>query len=324
MGIYHKDGTQNYTQDDVEAISHVLTGWSIDRTAAEPNVIPSLYNKTFHDSTFQKVYDGVNRQYNLAAANVAMDKDIIDHMFEKRADQIAWFMCKKLYQFFVYHEPTTQAELDVIDQLATTFKANWSIKEVLSQLLKSEHFFDPVNIGAQIKSPYEHVIGMIRQFDLRLDRLQAGTLYYYTYNQSQLLLDPPNVKGWPGYHSWMSTTTLPLRGVMGTLLSVSPTGMPAYGADGYGNNHSPIILSDAQILSWGKQFSNFNGNFDDLLDEMAMYLCPQLIGANAHAYVKSNLPPNTYEWQGLSDSEKIIGLRLLASNIMKLAEYQLA
>src|ERR1043165_1710666 len=165
MGIYHKDGSQNYTQDDIEAISHIMTGWRVDIHASEPNVLPYEYRKDFHDSTFQKVYDGVNRQYNLTAANVAMDKDIIDHMFEQRADQIAWFICKKLYQFFVYHEPKAQAEMDVIDAMATTFKANWSLKEVLSQLLKSEHFFDPINIGAQIKSPYEHVIGMIRQFD---------------------------------------------------------------------------------------------------------------------------------------------------------------
>ena len=26
-----------------------------------------------------------------------------------------------------------------------------------------------------------------------------------------MLLSPPNVAGWPGYHSWLDTTTLPLR-----------------------------------------------------------------------------------------------------------------
>lgn len=326
MGIYHKDGTLNYTQDDVEAIAHVLTGWTVNRSADEPNVLPADYNKNFHDSSFQKVYDGVNRQYNLAAANVAMDKDIIDHMFEKRADQISWYICTKLYQFFIYHDPKTQAENDVIQQLADTFKVNWSIKEVLSQLLKSEHFFDPANIGSQIKSPYDHLVGMIRQFDLSIDRLQAGSLFYYTYNQGQQLLDPPNVKGWPGHHSWMSTTTLPLRGVLATLLIVSPTGLPAFGGDGYNasQSNSPVTLSDAQILSWGKQFANYKGDFDDLLAEMAAYLCPQPIGVNAQAYIKSKLPPNTYEWQSLTDTEKITGLRLLANNIMKLAEYQLA
>ncbi|HET9137293.1 MAG TPA: DUF1800 family protein, partial [Candidatus Kapabacteria bacterium] len=178
---------------------------------------------------------------------------------------------------------------------------------------------------AQIKSPYEHIIGMIRQFDLTIDRLQAGTIFYYTANQSQQLLDPPNVKGWPGYHAWMSTTTLPLRGVLSTAIAVAGS-LPAIGGDGYNSNisNSPIQLTGDQVTAWGKQFANYNGDFDDLLTEMATYLCPQPIGDNAHAYVKSKLPPNTYEWQSLTDKEKITGLRLLANTIMKLAEYQLA
>ncbi|HYM19931.1 MAG TPA: DUF1800 domain-containing protein [Candidatus Kapabacteria bacterium] len=323
MGVYDKNGNFNYTQDDVEAVAHSLTGWTVDTTAQEPGVLPAKYNIARHDSSFQKIYDGVPRQYNLTAANVSMDKDVIDQMFEQRGDQIAWNICSKLYQFFVYHQITTDAEKAIVQQLADTFKNNnWSIKAVLSQLLKSQHFFDSVNIGASIKSPYDHILPMVRQFDLTLDELSGSLLYYYTYSLGQNLFDPPNVKGWPGYHTWISTATLPTRNAISTLLAISKS-IPALGTDGHGNNFPAITLDDTTLLSWAKQFSNYSTDFDSMLAEMATFLCAQPLGPMALAYVKSQLPPNTYEWGTLTDQEKITAIRSMANNIMLLAEYQL-
>ncbi len=323
MGVQDKNGNPNYTQDDVEAIAHSLTGWTIDRTASAPNVLPAKYNTALHDSRFQKIYDGVKRQYNLEASGASMDKDLIEHIFEQRGDQIAWFICSKLYQYFVYHEITTDAEKAVVQDLADTFKANWSVKEVLAKLLKSEHFFDSANIGAAIKSPYEHILGMIRHFDLPLDRLQSGTIYYYTAAQSQVLLDPPNVKGWPGYHTWISTTNLPARNFMATLLLVLGS-LPAVGADGYGNSHTAITLTPDQVFAWAKQFASFDIGFDEVLAELSTFLCAQPLGPQALLYVKQQLPPNTYEWNTLTDQAKKGALVQMVKNILSLAEYQLA
>ena len=207
--------------------------------------------------------------------------------------------------------------------MAATFKANnWEIKPVLAELLKSEHFFDAANIGAQLKSPYDHVVGMSRAVGITLDELSSGTLYHYTAAQAQVLLNPPNVKGWPGYHSWISTTTLPYRNIMATQLVVGKS-FPAYDVDGHGFSHTAVTLSDAQVLAWGKQFTNYPGAFDAMLAEMASFLCAQVPGPKALAYVKSKLPPNTYEWNTLDDSSKIGPLRLMAKEIMLLVEYQL-
>ena len=212
MGVVDKDGKPNYTQADVEGVAHALTGWTVDATAPAPDVLPSKYDKTRHDSSFQKIYDGANRQYNLTASGAAMDKDLVDHMFDQRGDQIAWYICSKLYQYFVYHDITGKAERDIIDAMALTFKAsNWEMKPVLAELLKSAHFFDEANIGAGIKSPYEHLLVMLRTFDIQIDEDAATSMYYLAIAGSQQLLEPPNVKGWPGYHNWISTTTLPYR-----------------------------------------------------------------------------------------------------------------
>ncbi len=323
LGPVDKDGNPNYTEADIRAVSHSLTGWIVDARALAPNVLPAIYVTSRHDSSFQKIFDDTKRQYNLASSGATLDKDIIDHIFDSRGDQLAWFICAKLYQYLVYHDINGASERAIIGAMATTFKSNnWEIKPVLAELLKSEHFFDAANIGAQLKSPYDHIVSMSRSVEITLSELSCGSLYYYTAAQAQILLNPPNVKGWPGYHSWISTTTLPYRNIMATQLVVSKS-LPAYGSDGYGNSHTAVTLSDAEVLAWGKQFTNYKGAFDSMLAEMASFLCAQVPGPKALAYVKSKLPANTYEWNTLDDSSKIGPLRLMAKEIMLLAEYQL-
>jgi len=54
--------------------------------------------------------------------------DIIDIIFERRADQVARFICAKLYRLLVSLTPNEE----VIDEMATIFKENnWEIAPVL-------------------------------------------------------------------------------------------------------------------------------------------------------------------------------------------------
>src|SRR5437868_6912716 len=122
--------------------------------------------------------------------------------------------------------------------------SNWELKPVLSALFKSAHFYDEANIGAGIKSPYDYLVGLVRSFDIPIPEadpagkgeLTMGTLYVYALSGSQELLNPPNVKGWPGYHNWLSVTTLPNRNVFSYALAFNGQ-IPVLGAttDGYGN-----------------------------------------------------------------------------------------
>ncbi|MBS1903692.1 MAG: DUF1800 domain-containing protein [Bacteroidetes bacterium] len=335
--VWAKDGvTPNYTQDDVKAIAHILTGWDVDTQAPAPNILPTRYTISNHDSSFQHIYDdpttGQHVYYNLDAVakyapTVTYDRELIDTMFAQRGERIAWFMCKKLYQYFVYHEPNMEdaATQAVIQGMVDTFMVKWSIKDVLSQLFKSEHFFDAVNIGAMPKSPVEHIVGMIRQFDLPVDELSAGYLYAYTYAQGQYILDPPNVKGWPGYHNWISTTTLPIRNVLAAALTVSQNhSIPTAGTDGNGRPYTATTLDDTKFLTWAKKFSNYGTDFDSMLAELSTFLCAQPLGPLALQYIKNQMPPNTYEWGTLDDTGKLSALRQMTNKIMLLAEYHLA
>jgi hypothetical protein len=331
MGVYYKNNVNspNYTQDDIEAVAHVLTGWTVDYQAPAPNVLPAKYDVNLHDSSLQKIYDGVKRSYTLSASGVDA-KDLIDHIFEQRGDQIAWYICSKLYQNFVYHDISGSSELAVIDAMAALFKqSNWELKPVISALLKSEHFFDDANIGAQIKSPIDHLIGLARTFDIQIDELSGGSIFYYALGGSQVLLDPPNVKGWPGYHNWISTTTLPYRNLISGSLLISKTldffSKGGY-TDGYKNALKSIDLPADNILlaNWAKQFTNYSGTFDDILAEVATYLCAHTPTDNALLYIRGLFPPQAYEWSFLDDATKLRALLTMAAAITQLADYQLS
>jgi hypothetical protein len=324
LGVTDKAGNPNYTEADIQEIAKALTGWTIDYPASAPNVMPAKYDITRHDSRLKSPFGATKKNYGLASSGVVQD-DVIDLLFDQKGDALAWYICSKLYQNFVYHDVTGGVEQGIITQMAQTFKnSNWELKPVLAQLLKSEHFFDEANIGASIKGPIDYMTMMMRSLDQPINALQAGTLYYYGVAGGQSLLDPPNVKGWPGYRSWISTTTLPGRNnyFAGPLINSSITGS---GGDGYGNLYTGFNITDAMLTTWAKQFSNYGGKFADFLNEIAKFLCATIPSQKAlNERVIGKLPTNYYEWPTLSDSDKIPSLRTIVGQIMLLGEYQLS
>jgi len=63
-------------------------------------------------------------------------------------------------------------ETNVIVPLATIFRnSGYNIKTVMDTLLKSEHFYDALNMGCVIKPPTDHLVGIARTFNLQLPTL---------------------------------------------------------------------------------------------------------------------------------------------------------
>jgi uncharacterized protein (DUF1800 family) len=211
-----------YTQADVEAAARVLTGWRITSSTntsffqsaqhdQNPKQFSSYYNNTVINDTTN---GGANEVTELIAMLLA-------------TNECAEYVCRRLYRFFVYYEIDSTVESLVIGPLATAFRnSNYDIKTVLSLLFKSEHFFDPLNMGCFIKSPVEHIVGTMRLWnavfpnatDLATQYYMWNYCVYYGNSASQLLLDPPNVAGWPAYYQapeyhelWINSDSLPVR-----------------------------------------------------------------------------------------------------------------
>lgn len=230
-----------YTETDVKTAAKLLTGWNVrqatfkldpnDATEVPKNRWESYFTLANHDitdKTFSAYYNNTVIKGTSTAA--APDTEIITFVNMLLAtDESSKYIVRRLYRFFVYYVIDATIETEVIAPLAAIFRQNYDIKPVLSALFNSQHFFDMANRDALIKSPIDHLVGMVREFNTvfptSTDYVQQyGSWYQLVANgngadqQGQALANPPNVAGWPAYYQeptfhefWINTDTLPKR-----------------------------------------------------------------------------------------------------------------
>lgn len=217
------NGMPYYSESDVQAAAHVLTGYRINGTT-----ITSYFDSTRHD-TANKQFSAFYNNTIIAGQsgpNGALELDDLLNMIFA-TNEVALFICRKLYRFFVYYEIDAAAEMNVIVPLATIFRTNnYDIVPVLTTLFSSEHFYDVLNRGCIIKAPVDLTIAFCRDYGVVFPDASnlAGqyNLWFKLYQQfsvmTQNIGDPPNVAGWPAYYQepdyhelWINSSTLPNR-----------------------------------------------------------------------------------------------------------------
>ena len=128
-----------------------------------------------------------------------------DLLFDHRTDEMATFICTKIYKHFVSHE----IDEGIIASLAETLKDNdFELEMVFRQLFKSEHFFDEAIIGVQVKSPVDHFLGILKESNFTYDDQTIYNFAVYAFLVGQFIFSPPDVAGWPGDRSWISSENL--------------------------------------------------------------------------------------------------------------------
>jgi hypothetical protein len=205
----------------VRAAARLLTGWRVDYTNFTSTFVPAQHDTT--DKQFSAFYGNtlITGRTGATAGEAELD-DFLTMLFN--TNELALFICRKLYRFFVYHDISPTIEQTIIQPLAQLFRANnYDIKPVLLTLFKSEHFYDMAHRGAMIKSPADHQIGLFRTLNTPLPpatqlyaRYKAGLMFFYIMEAQLLSLgSPPNVAGWPAYYQtpaftryWINHTTI--------------------------------------------------------------------------------------------------------------------
>jgi len=255
----------NYTEDDIKAATRVLTGWELDETYSylDPDTglpVGKMRSHLAGDGTTELAteHDPENKIFTdkfggavissaqvvegfttVAAAYGELDA-LIEMIFLQQ--ETARFIARKLYRFFVYHFITEEAETDIIEPLAQILVDNdYSTTELLTVLLKSEHFYDADdavteddNVGALIKSPVDVFTGLFRAFEIEFPERDTDTSTFYedmAYVVSKLVdqglnfYEPFEVAGYPAYHqipgynrNWITTYALAHRYQVGGIL----------------------------------------------------------------------------------------------------------
>ncbi|MEN9976597.1 MAG: hypothetical protein RIR36_757, partial [Bacteroidota bacterium] len=328
-----------YTEADVKAAAKVLTGWRNNATT-----LSSYFTASRHDATsktFSSFYNNtVITGRNTATGGEQELDDLLNMIFANQ--EVAKYMCRRLYRWFVYYDIDDTVEQNIITPLANVFRSNnYEILPVLDMLLKSEHFFDVLSRGCVIKSPAELVIGFCRESEIvfQPDTDYVTNYGFYNYmvswlsNMQQNIGDPPDVSGWKAYYQepqfneiWINSDTLPKRNQFTDTMLVS----------GYTFSSKKIQLDP---LAYAKTFSN-PGDPNVFIAELTERLLGLDISAASKAQLKKDILLNgqsldiywTQAWDlyistptnAANTTSVRTKIRDLIKYLMNLAEYQLA
>ena len=327
-----------YTEADVKAAARVLTGWRNNATTLSSYFTASRHDAT--NKTFSSFYNNtVITGRNSAAAGEQELDDLLNMIFATQ--EVAKYMCRRLYRWFVYYDIDDTVEQNIITPLASLFRSsNYEILPVLDKLLKSEHFFDVLSRGCVIKSPAEIVIGFCRESEIVF---QPDTDYFTNYgfynyivswmnNMQQSIGDPPDVSGWKAYYQepqfneiWINSDTLPKRNQFTDTMVVS----------GYTFNSKKIQFDP---LAYARTFSN-PSDPNAFISELTERLLGLDISAASKAQLKKDILLNgqsldiywTQAWDlyistptNAANTTSVRNkIRDLVKYLMNLAEYQL-
>jgi uncharacterized protein (DUF1800 family) len=183
-------GIGNYSEEDIRESARAFTGYRIDRSTQQFQFLPRQHDdgpKTFMGKTGPLNGD-----------------DIIDVLAAQPA--CAAFIAKKLCRFFMEDDPAPK----FVEAVAGRIRAhNFEIQPVLRDLFMAAEFYSPRVMRSQIKSPVQYLVQSAKLLGTQLPAPNAALNAMR--QMGQVLFAPPNVKGWDGGKSWVSTSTLLFR-----------------------------------------------------------------------------------------------------------------
>lgn len=323
----------NYTEQDVQSAARVLSGWRNNRTT-----ISSYFTLSRHDTN--------PKQFSSAYGNQIIDNPIPEEEYKTLVDMIfdqaetARFLARKLYRYFVYYVIDAATEISMIEPMAVIIRNNnYNLKPVLSALFQSQHFYDMLSIGCDIKSPVSYTIGFLRQFQVTMTSTPLlakyetfGAIHELMSRMQQDLFDPPSVAGWAAYYQepvyyqfWINSETMARRAEFSDVM-VSDQGITIAGQN---------IKVD--LLAFVSQVSD-PSDPTILVDEVTQLLYPIPITQAQKDFLKNILIPGlpdfewTIEWQAYASDPTnvakkdavLIKLRSFMKYACATAEYHLS
>jgi hypothetical protein len=200
-------GEGHYSERDVTEAARALTGWTLDRAREK-----FVYRPQIHDAG-PKTFLGRTGNWS--------GEDVIEQIIAQ--PQSARFITGKLWNYFAGQPPSEELNTG----LAAVFRASGGhFKPLLRTMFRSEEFYQASVLRNQVKSPVQWLVGSVRALECPLPTplISCGMIRQL----GQDLFAPPNVKGWDGGTSWITTNTLLARYndaeslVQGTLPPMGP------------------------------------------------------------------------------------------------------
>jgi uncharacterized protein (DUF1800 family) len=179
-------GIGHYTEKDVKEAARALTGWTVrDDAFAE--------NSAAHDDGDKTI---------LGKKGTWKGDDLVRLALEHPATsrRLAW----RLAGHFLGEKALKEADLDGL--AAGLRQRNLDVGWAVETVLRSRLFF--AFAGDRVVGPVEYVVGTARALELFEPPSSTLVLAEWMGRLGQDLFYPPNVGGWPGGRSWLTTRSL--------------------------------------------------------------------------------------------------------------------
>ena len=282
----------NYTEDDVVQIARALTGWR-HFDIGDLTQVQSDFNPNRHDTGDKQLSHRFN---DVIISNTGEDeyKTVIDIIFQQ--DEVARFISRKLYRWFVHFDINSDVEANIIEPMAQMLIAdNYDVQPTLMALLASEHFYDMSVRGCMITHPIDYLFKMVNTFELELnpDILQEYNILRRLFTAmvplEMVMYSHPNVAGWKAYYQapqfykiWINAVTLPVRMNYSDVLS-----------DGFTTSGFQVRLN---VLDFAASLDN-PANPDNLINELSSILFAQPLAQEQIDSLKDSHGITNPEWQ---------------------------
>jgi len=324
-----------YTELDVTELAKAFTGWVVRNynTQTPGETVYSEFRPNRHD-TSTKI---LSERFNFAQIENADEQEyanVVDLIFTR--DEVATYICRKLYRQFIYYTITDDIEANVIAPMAQLLiNSDYNIEPALRALLGSEHFFEMRIMGDTIKSPLEFVHSLLRPSGFydqgsAVESMRAARrAFFHCRDTGMDLRNPPSVAGWTAYYQepsfyrlWLNTTTIQLR--------------TRFIRDSTIRWHN--FSGTRYYVNWLDMLSGFENPFDPnaMIEEMALRLLPQPLQETQLMGIKELLLPGlqdfvwTGEYADYTDNPDDEGLRSSVNTrltemlygMLQLAEFQ--
>lgn len=213
MGAYRPDGTAPYTQQDVVAAAHAMSGWRlVERWEEHADGTKTLWRE--RDLEFRPDHWDFRDKTIFGRTGPWNSRDVIRLLFEERGDDVRRHFARRLYHEFV----SDTADDTVIQAIADVLKAHdGNIAATLRVLLSSEIFYHATTTMAIVRSPAHLLLGTLRMLDAGSipdagsDLRTESDLVDRLARNGHMLYDPPNVAGWSTGTAWLHSSSVPRR-----------------------------------------------------------------------------------------------------------------
>ncbi|MCU0341312.1 MAG: DUF1800 domain-containing protein [Spirosomaceae bacterium] len=285
-------GRGHYTEQDIKEAARAFTGWGFTLQGE------FVFRPFFHDDGEKTIFGKTGR---------FKGEDVIKMLLEK--PQTATFIATKIYRYFV-NERVNQAHVAAMAQ--RFLSTEYDIADLLEYVFKSEWFYAPDHLGAQIKSPVELLAGMKRTLGVQFD--DKAPVLYVQKVLGQVLFFPPNVAGWAGGKTWIDSSSLLTRMQLPQAFFRNET--LAVGVKDDGDANEEKIQRKAKFdlkIDWAQWAKTFEKEPSETLPQT---LASYLIQVPINAQVLKNISQRN---EGKSHEEQV---KQTTIALMSLPEYQ--